>query len=211
MTAWRHGPKPVIGLVGGIGAGKSTAAVALAARGAAVIDADALGHAALERPEIRRRVLEKWGAAADLVRPDGRLDRRALAAVVFADPSERAALEALVFPEIGARVRDAIAWAQADPAARFVVLDAAVMLEAGWTGVCDRVLYVDAPRGLRLARLAARSGWTAADLSAREAAQWPAAEKMARADAVVTNDAGPERLEEQLDRVLAAWGVRAGG
>lgn len=211
MTAWRHGPKAVVGLVGGIGAGKSTAAALLAARGGAVVDADALGHAALEEPAVRAAVLEKWGGRGNLVRPDGRLDRRALAAVVFADPAERAALEALVFPRIGAAAEREIVRAQGDPGARFVVLDAAVMLEAGWDGVCDEVIYLDAPREIRLARLAARSGWTAADLAAREAAQWPAAEKRKRASAAVVNDAGPERLRDQLDRLLAAWGVPAGG
>ena len=207
MTAFRHGPKPTVGLVGGIGAGKTTAAQALAARGGAVVDCDALGHAALDDPAVRRRVVDRWGYRANLVRPDGSFDRRALAGIVFADPAERAALEGIVFPWIGEQAMLAIRRAQADPAARFVVVDAAVMLEAGWSDVCDRIVYVDAPAGVRLARVAARSGWTAADLAAREAAQWPAAAKLQRADAVLTNDAGPDRLQEQVDRLLTAWGL----
>ena len=207
MTSWRHGPKPTIGLVGGIGAGKSTVAALLAARGGLVVNADALGHEALEQSEIRRAVLERWGQRGTLLKPDHRLDRRALAAIVFADPAERLALERLVFPYIGRRAEEEVAAAQADPAARFVVLDAAVMLEAGWDGVCDRILYVDAPRDQRLARLAARSGWSEADLTARESAQWPGEEKRRRADAVIINDAGPEELSVQLDRVLQEWGV----
>jgi dephospho-CoA kinase len=206
---WRHGPKPVIGLVGGIGAGKSTAAAAFATRGGAVVNADALGHEALEQPDIRRRVLDRWGGRGNLVKPDGRLDRRAIAGVVFADPAERAALEGMVFPYIGRRALDEVVRAQADPAARFVVVDAAVMLEAGWDHVCDRVVYVDAPHEVRLARLAARSGWTAPDLAAREAAQWPAAEKLKRAAAVIVNDGSRERLQEQVDRLLGEWGIPA--
>lgn len=207
MSSWRHGPKPTIGLVGGIGAGKSTVAALLAARGGAVVNADSLGHEALERPEIRRAVLDRWGTRGNWLKSDGRLDRRAVAAIVFADPTERQALEAMVFPYIGQRALEEVARAQADPAARFVVVDAAVMLEAGWDRVCDRLLYVDAPRELRLARLAARSGWSDADLIAREVAQWPAAEKMKRADAVVVNDGDPATLKEQLDRVLAGWEI----
>src|SRR5207248_2757213 len=111
------------------------------------------------------------------------------------------------FPYIGRRALEEVARAQADPAARFVVVDAAVMLEAGWDSVCDRLLYVDAPRAVRLVRLAARSGWADADLTAREAAQWPADEKRRRADAVVTNDAGPEALGDQSDRVLRGWRI----
>jgi dephospho-CoA kinase len=210
VTPFRHGPKPTVGLVGGIGAGKTTAARAFAARGGAVVDCDALGHAALDDPAVRRRVLDRWGGRANLVRPDGSFDRRALAGIVFADPAERSALEAIVFPWIGRQARAAIARAQADPAARFVVVDAAVMLEAGWSDVCDRLVFVDAPREVRLARVAARSGWTAADLAAREAAQWPAAAKLQRADAVIANDAGPDRLQEQVDRLLEAWGLGPG-
>jgi len=210
VGVWRHGPKPVIGLVGGIGAGKSTAAAAFAARGGAVVDADALGHEALEQPEIRCRVLDRWGHRGNLVKPDGRLDRRAIARIVFANPAERAALEAMVFPYIGRRAMEEVAKAQADPAAKFVVVDAAVMLEAGWDGVCDRLVYVDAPPEARLARLAARSGWSASDLAAREAAQWPAAEKRKRAAAVIVNDTGRDKVQEQVDRLLEMWAVGSG-
>ncbi len=210
MTAWRHGSKPVIGLVGGIGAGKSSAARLLAARGGLVIDADAFGHDALEQTDVRQSVLRQWGDRANLLRPDARIDRRALARVVFGNSGDRRALEALVFPYIRKRAEMAIAAAQTDPAARFIVLDAAVMLEAGWDGVCDRVVYVDAPRAQRLARVATRSGWTDAELTTREAAQWPAERKMAAADAVVVNDAGPDHLGRQLDELVGKWGLSGG-
>ena len=110
-----------------------------------------------------------------------------------------------MFPYIGERTRREIAAAQADPAVAFVVLDAAVLLEAGWGDMVDKLVYVDAPREVCVARLAARSGWTEADLTAREAAQWPAEKKMARADAVVVNGAERDELQEQVDRLLAEW------
>lgn len=202
-----HGPKAVIGLVGAIGGGKSTAARAFAARGGFVIDADALGHEALRQADIVAALVARWGEA---VRgPDGALDRRAIGRIVFADPNERNALEAAVFPYITARARERIAAAQADPAAAFVVLDAAVLLEAGWGDMVDRLVYVDAPLETRLERLKARNGWSAADLAAREAAQWPAARKMARADAVLTNAATVPELQQQVDALLARFG-RAG-
>jgi dephospho-CoA kinase len=200
--------KPVIGLVGGIGAGKSLAASALARRGGAVIDADRIGHEVLRRPDVLAALTARWGPR--VVRADGTPDRRAIAGIVFADPAERTALESIVFPHIGAGVRERVAAAKDDPESRFVVLDAAVMLEAGWHGACDKLIYVDAPRDVRLRRLAARSGWSAADLAAREAAQMPAAEKMARADAVVANDGTPDDLQARLDRLLTEWGIPAG-
>lgn len=210
MSQWRHGSKPVIGLVGGIGAGKSTAARLLADRGGVVVEADVLGHDALEQPDARQSVLYQWGNLANLLRPDGRIDRRALGRIVFENSADRRALEAIVFPYIRVRAEAALVAAQADPAAKFVVLDAAVMLEAGWDGVCDKVVYVDAPRAQRLARVSTRSGWSDGELAAREAAQWPAERKMAAADAVVVNAAGPEELGRQLDDLFEKWGVPTG-
>jgi dephospho-CoA kinase len=133
---YKHGAKPVVGLIGAIGGGKSTAARCFAARGGFVIDADALGHEALRRPEVVAALVARWGGGVR--KPDGSLDRRAIGKIVFADPAERSALEALVFPHIGKRAVEEIARGIADPTARFVVLDAAVLLvRAGirtWTG-----------------------------------------------------------------------------
>ena len=202
MTAAR---KPVIGLVGGIGAGKSAAAAAMARRGGRVVDGDRLGHQALELPDVKRQLVERWGKR--VLKPNGAANRRAIAGIVFDDPAELKALEAMVFPHIGHRARDEIAEAQADPTIRFVVLDAAVMLEAGWAGACDRLVYVDASRDVRLARLAARSGWTSGEVAAREAAQLAPEAKRARADAVLLNDGTPGELQEQVDRLLGEWGL----
>src|SRR5438552_1996765 len=95
LPPWRNGPKPVIGLIGAIGAGKSTAAAALAARGGAVVSGDTLGHEALGQPEIKARVIDRWGPR--VLKPDGQLDRRAIAGIVFTNPAERNALEQMVF------------------------------------------------------------------------------------------------------------------
>ena len=205
MTAFRHGPKPVIGLIGAIGAGKSRAARCFATRGGCVIDGDALGHEALRQPQVVTKLLAWWGERVR--KTDGTLDRRAIGKIVFANPAERNALEELVFPYIGERCRQEIARGQNEPTAKFVVLDAAVMIEAGWNNEVDRIVYVDAPRDVRLARLATRSGWTDADLTAREAAQLPNEVKKARSDAVIGNTAGPDELQGQVDRLLREWGL----
>ena len=163
--------KPVIAIVGSIGAGKSTAAKILAECGGAWIVADALGHEALEQADIVQRVVETWGPS--VLSNDGSVDRRALAKIVFHDASERKALENMVYPYIGRRVREELLRADNDATFRFVVLDAAVLLEAGWTDIYDRLLFVDAPRPLRYERLAIRSRWSENELVAREAAQMP--------------------------------------
>jgi dephospho-CoA kinase len=203
MTAFKHGPKPVVGLVGAIGAGKSTVGKLLAARGGHVIDADSLGHDALRQPDVIAALVSRWGEG--IRRPDGSLDRREIGRIVFGNPDERNALEATVFPYIGRRTHDEIAAAQANPAAAFVVLDAAVLLEAGWGDMLDKLLYVDAPREKRVQRLAARSGWDAAELDAREAAQWPAERKKGLADAVLVNDADAGELARRVARLVRDW------
>jgi dephospho-CoA kinase len=205
MMIDESGAKPVIGLVGGIGSGKSQVSAALAQRGGRVVAGDPLGHAALRQPTIRKQIVNRWGKA--MLGPDGEIDRRALGAVVFADAEERIALEAIVQPWIGEQLRVEIAKAQADPAVLFVVLDAAVMLEAGWEGACDLLVYIHAPRNVRLARVAAQRGWSAAEAAAREQAQLSLTEKAARADAALDNSGSLANLGPQLDRLLARLGI----
>lgn len=195
-----RGPIPVIGLIGGIGGGKSAAASILAARGAEVVDADAVGHEVLRRPEVARRVAERFGPG--VVAADGQVDRRALGRVVFADPAARRDLEAIVHPPMFEELTGRIAAARSRGDAPLIVLDAAVLLEAGWDRACDAVVFVDAPRGARLDRVRRGRGWSDEELAAREAAQWPLDRKEARADRVLANDGDPARLEAEVDRLL---------
>src|SRR5579883_2424101 len=132
--------KPVIGLIGGMGSGKSRVAAELKRHGGCMISGDQLGHEALAQPEVRDQAVRLWGA--EVLTADGAVDRRRLAAVVFNHPAELRKLEGLVFPWIERRVREEIARAAADSRVTFVVLDAAVMLEAGWNNVCDWIVYV---------------------------------------------------------------------
>lgn len=198
--------KPVIAIVGSIGAGKSTAAKMLAECGGAWIVADALGHEALVQPDIVQRVVAKWGPS--VLTNDGSVDRRALAKIVFHDANERKSLENMVYPYIGQRVREELAKAENDAKFRFVVLDAAVLLEAGWTEIYDHLLFVDAPRTVRYERLAIRSSWSESELAGREAAQMPLDEKRQRADAIVINDGTPIALRKQLVDCLERWNIR---
>lgn len=197
--------KPVIGLVGGIGSGKSRVAAELAALGGFVVDGDRLGHEALRQPEILSAVVQRFGP--EILDDSGQVVRKKLASLVFGDERARRDLEALVFPWIGRRVREEFTKAEADAAAKFLVLDAAVMLEAGWNDVCERLIFVEAPRAVRLRRLAEQRGWTEDDVLARERVQLPLEEKRRRADAVLVNDGTVEAMASDLRRILHAWRV----
>ena len=112
-----------------------------------MIDADAVGHAVLERPEVRDRLVARFGAG--IVASEGlgsKVDRRALGRIVFASDEARRDLEAIVHPLMIEEFERTIAEAERGRTATAVVLDAAVLLEAGWDHECDRVVYVDAPR-----------------------------------------------------------------
>lgn len=197
--------KLVIGLIGGIGAGKSAAADALARRGGHIVSGDEAGHAALIEPAVRNRVIARWPQA---VGPGGAIDRKVLGRIVFADAAQLKELEGIVFPWIKDRLHQEIETAQTDDKAQFVVLDAAVMLEAGWEGKCDKIVFVDAPRAARVARVAAR-GWSAADLDRRERAQFSLGEKKKRSDAVLDNSKSVHDLQKNVDGLLAQWGLAA--
>ena len=203
MTIASH-TKPVIGLVGGIGAGKSTVAAALVKHGGRVVAADPLGHEALEQPDIRARVIEVWGER-DILTPQGKIDRKRLGRIVFPSPVERSRLEHLVHPYIEQRLREEIANAQADPNVKFVVLDAAIMLEAGWDGVCDKLIFVDAPHVVRLDRVQSQRGWTEQELANREAVQMPSKKKKERADAVIDNGGTPDATIAQVEQLVKGW------
>lgn len=199
-----NGSPPTLGLIGAVGAGKSTAARELARLGGHRIDADSIGHEVLETQDAKELIVGRWGSA--ILRADGTIDRKKLGAIVFANPEERAALEAIVLPRIRIRTRQAITEAENVP---FIVVDAPILLEAGFDRFCDRIVYIDAPRTLRLARLAERSGWDEAELSRREAAQLPAETKQARADAVVLNESTAVELGKKLEQLLILWGWRS--
>lgn len=197
--------KPVVGLIGAPGSGKSWVAAEFARRGARVLSGDQLGHEALRQRGIRNRVIERWGSR--IVGEDGEIDRRKLGAIVFADPTERRALETLVHPWIEQRFREEIQEAATHPNVALIVLDAAVLLEAGWDRMCDRVVFVQAPREFRLRRLAEQRSWSEKEVAARENAQMSLADKVRRADFVVDNSGPPEQTAQQVENLLRQWKV----
>lgn len=189
----------ILGLIGGIGSGKSLVAREFAKHGGYLISGDALGHEALRRDDIKRLIVSRWGAA--VLNEAGEIQRAKVAAIVFADHKELRALEAMVFPVIGMRIREEIAKAGQAP---FVIVDAAVMVEAGWDKNCDHIVFVDAPEDVRLRRMLKDRGWTEAEVRAREKAQLPVEEKRRRADFIVDNSGTMDDVAPQVTRILAS-------
>jgi dephospho-CoA kinase len=212
---WKHGSIPVIGLTGAIAGGKSEVARILAERGYTVLDADRIGHELLEDDAVRGQIFTRFGTGvgtgADF--PEGatpRIDRQALAAIVFADPAARRALEAILHPRMRARFLAAIQreLQAGRAAAKAVVIDAAILLEAGWNDLCDRVVWVDAPRPDRIRRAARDRGWSQETFLSREQAQWSCEEKRRCADLVIENDTGFDSLRREVDRLDAMLAAR---
>lgn len=187
-------PIPVLGIVGGIGSGKSHIASLFAKHGAVVVDADKLGHQALLDPAIMNKVMKFWGPV--VFHADGSVDRKKLGQLVFSDQAEKARLESVVFPFIGKGIRDALEQAACNPAIKLAVLDAAIMLETGWRTECTAVIFVDAEEAIRLQRVRQR-GWDAAELHRREAAQWPLEKKKSMCQHIISNN-GDEVSTERL-------------
>jgi dephospho-CoA kinase len=196
---------PIIGIVGGIGSGKSLVANAMRDLGGYLINADQLGHEALEQPDIKASLVQRWGDK--ILDAAGKANRRHIGHIVFADRRELEALESLVFPYIEKRILDEIERARGDAGVKCIILDAAIMMETGWDRHCDKIVFVDTPREIRLARLQARRGWDEKELERREAMQWPVDEKKRRADAVIVNDGEPDKVARQVKDLLVLWKV----
>lgn len=192
-----------LGLIGGIASGKSAVAAALARRGAVVFNADELGHQVLDEPEVRDALVARWGPS--VLGGDGRIARPAVAKIVFAltpaAAAEREFLEQLVHPGIRRRIETAIRQLP-DASIPAVVIDAALLIEAGWVAVCSDVIFVDCPRETRLRRAATR-GWSPEEFARREAAQMPIDEKRRRASQVIDNSGSLADLEADVSRFWA--------
>ncbi|MCC6493287.1 MAG: dephospho-CoA kinase [Pirellulales bacterium] len=194
----------IIGLVGGIASGKSAVAAALARRGAAIFDADKIGHEVINLREVRDELVARWGAG--VLGADGRVDRGAVAERVFGDAPEALAERRFLEEALHGRIRQQIE-AQArqlpDDGVPAVVIDAPLLVEAGWNDICDAVLCVDVPREMRLARAMANRGWTAEEFTRREAAQLPIEEKRPWCTHAVDNSGSLAELDAQLARFWA--------
>ena len=196
VPAFRPRKPVVIGILGGIAAGKSAVARMFASHGLVLLDADEEAKLVAADPDVQRAVATAFGPH---VLTAGGLDRAALAALVFADPRARKQLEAIMHPRIRARLLARLDRAKANGDS--VLLDAPLLLEGGLIELCDEVVFVDTTAAVRAARAKER-GWQQGELEQRQAAQAPLHEKHARANHCIQNDGDFDETRRQVAALL---------
>ena len=191
----------LVGLLGGVASGKSVVTKRLAELGAEVLDGDVTAHEVLREGDIRAAIRQRFGEA--VFDEDGQVNRSALARVVFAGGNNGSTaltdLEKIMHPRIGQRLQEKMAEIDRIGKAQAVVLDAAVMMKAGWHKLCDLLVFVDVTPEIRVARSRSR-GWSDEEVAAREARQTPLEVKRAAADVVIDNSGDLTDTFAQVDR-----------
>ena len=190
----------VIGLTGGIGTGKSEVARLLQSLGASVISADEVGHEAYAPDsESWREVVDTFGK--EILQPSGEIDRQKLGAIVFSDPQQLEKLNAIMHPRMARMVADRIQVLR-DQGASTVVVEAALLFEAGWDSLVDEVWTTDSSVESVVERLQARNGMDEKEARRRIDSQMDPAERIERSDLVVDNSSDVSALEQT---VMALW------
>lgn len=204
--------KRIIGLTGGIGSGKSTAAAYLRELGARTLDADAISRALLSMDGAGYApVIEAFGKG--ICRADGAIDRAKLAGIVFSDGAARARLNGIVHPAVCAALMTQAREILASDSNAVVVLDVPLLFECGLYRDTDENILIYAADSVRIARTMARDGLTEAQVRERVRAQMPQEEKRSLADVVIDNSGSLTALYEQLfvwyASKVGAWEARA--
>lgn len=192
--------KPVIGIVGGIGAGKTAVAREFERQGCLLISADEQNDAILRESTVIDTLVSWWGLG--IKKSDGALDRKKIGEIVFSDPQQLARLESLTHPLIAARRAAIIHQGIDEPAVVAIVFDSPLLFERNLDTQCDRIVFVEAQRAIRLERLRKGRGWSEADLDRREQAQMPLSDKKSRCDFVIRNESSPDELPPLVRDVL---------
>lgn len=191
-----------IGLTGNIGSGKSTVASLLVEQGAALIDADALAKEASSDPEVLNQIAEKLGR--DLI-TGGQLDRAKTAARIFHDTSARQTLNQIIHPWVRRESeRRVLELSQQPYPPSIILMDIPLLYEGGLENLVDAVIVVSAPLALRVARVQERNGLSEAEIIARDKAQLPLEDKVARADIVIDNSGSLSQLKQRVSQVWQA-------
>ena len=199
----------IIGLAGGIACGKSFVAGCFKQFGAALIDADRVGHEVLDQSDVQALLVDRWGSEVII---DRKVDRRRLAAIVFDpddDGQQLSELEKMTHPLIRYRIESQIEGLRNAGTVPAVVLDAPIMFRAGWDDICDQIVFVDAPIDVRRQRAALR-GWKEGELERRESRQVAIDEKRERSTGVVDNAGDKQETRDQVNLLWRQWQLPLG-
>jgi dephospho-CoA kinase len=193
--------KPVIGIIGGIASGKSTVAAEFGKLGCAVISADVIAHDLLTEGPVRDQVCELFGR--EILQSDGRIDRRKLAALVFADRQKLAALNKVIHPRVFQRTEELIAEYNLCPHAKAIVLDMPLLIEVGWADRCDRLIFVKCDRNRRAGRVRRTGFMDEREVEIRENFQISVDKKAELADNTIDNNSDFLTLVRQIQDIFS--------
>ncbi len=192
--------KPVIGILGGIGSGKSTIAAEFAKLGCKVIDADRIAHELLEEPPVREKVVSLLGQA--ILDSSGKIDRRKVAKVVFADDHMLASLNRIIHPLVLQRTQELIEQSMSQNQVKAIILDMPLLVEVGWHKKCDKLIFVDCEQKLRRER-AKKLGFDKKQIKIRENFQISLDNKASLADNIIENNSDFSAIAKQVTGIFS--------
>ncbi len=195
------GKKPIIGILGGIGSGKSTAAAEFAKLGCKVIDADKIAHELLGEPSVKEKVVGLFGRS--ILNPEGKIDREKLAEVVFADADKLSLINEIIHPLVLQRAGELIKQYDCQKQVKAIVLDMPLLVEVGWDKRCDKLIFVDCEQKLRLDR-AKKLGFDKNQVKIRENFQISLDNKANLADNTIDNNSDFSELVRQVANIFTS-------
>jgi len=194
------GEKPIIGILGGLGSGKSTVANEFAKLGCKVIDADKISHELLKRKTVKEKIVDLFGKA--ILDCEGKIDHKKLANVVFADADKLSSLNRVIHPLVLEQAEGLIKLYNRQNQVKAIVLDMPLLVEVGWAKRCDKLIFVDCKRQLRVER-AKKMGFDENQLKIRENFQISLDNKAGIADNSIENNSGFLVLAKQVADIFS--------
>lgn len=192
--------KPIIGILGGIGSGKSTVASELCKLGCKVIDADKIAHKALDKKTVKRKIVRLFGER--VLEPSGQIDRRILSDIVFADAGKLSSLNKIIHPLVFKQTEELIKRYRRQSQAKAIVLDMPLLVEVGWAERCDKLIFVGCKRRLRVSR-AKKMGLDENQIKIREKFQISLDNKAEIADNQLNNNSDFTALVRQVTDIFS--------
>jgi len=196
----KAGKKPIIGIIGGIGSGKSAVAAEFGKLGCKIIDADKIAHEILGKKSVKEKILEYFGPA--ILDREGKIDRRKLAKIVFADAEKIASLNGIIHPLVLEQTKKLIKKYNSQKKVKAIVLDMPLLVEIGWEKRCDKLIFVDCEQKIR-AKRAQKMGLNKNQLKIRENFQISLDNKIKLTDNIVENNSGFSALVRQVADIFS--------